>query len=287
MERAHRPRWANVWGFLAATYGLAWLIWLPGILWAGDEPPLWLIVLGAFAPSTIGIVFTYLTQDRAGRRDFWRRVVDVRRIGWRWGLVILLVFPVVHGISIVVYTLLGGSPPSLAGAFQTLLTPGLMLQIIVANLIISGFSEELGWRGYALDPLQARWGALRASLVLGLVHSLWHLPLFFIPGITQGEMGLFSLGALVFMAGGPAGAIIFTWVYNNTRRSILSAVLLHFMINLSLDVLLGLQAGLPTGYSAVYTGVLLLVDVGIAIGWGARTLRRRPRPAEARRAPAA
>jgi membrane protease YdiL (CAAX protease family) len=287
MQRTHRPKWANVWGFFAATYGLSWLIWLPAILWAGDEPPLLLVVLGAFVPSTTGILFTYLTRDRDGRRDFWRRVVDVRRIGWRWGLVILLVFPVAHGIAMVTYSLMGGTPPSLAGALQTLATPGLMLQIIVANLVISGFSEELGWRGYALDELQARWGALAASLVLGLVHSLWHLPLFFIPGITQGEMGLFSLGALVFMAGGPAGAVIFTWVYNNTRRSILSAVLLHFMINLCLDVLLGLQAGLPTGYSAVYTGVLLLLDVGIAAGWGARTLRRGPRPAEARHAPAA
>lgn len=286
MEKAHRPRWANVWGFFTATYALAWLIWLLAILWGGEEPPLALVVLGAFAPSTMGILFTYLTHDRDNRRAFWRRVVSVRRIGWRWGLVILLVFPVVHGISMVTYALLGGSPPSLADASQTLVSPGLMLQIVVANLIISGFSEELGWRGYALDPLQARWGALRASLLLGLVHSLWHLPLFFIPGLTQGEIGLFSLGALVFMAGGPAGAVIFTWVYNNTRRSILSAALLHFMINLCLDVLLGLQAGLPTGYSAVYTGVLLLLDVGIAIGWGARTLRRRPRPVEAHQAPA-
>jgi hypothetical protein len=58
------------------------------------------------------------------------------------------------------------------------------------------------------------------------------------------------------------------------------------MMNLSLDVVLGLQAGLPTGYSAVYTGVLVLLDVGIAAGRGARTLSGRQRPAEARRAPA-
>ncbi|NIV31263.1 MAG: CPBP family intramembrane metalloprotease, partial [Anaerolineae bacterium] len=75
---------------------------------------------------------------------------------------------------------------SLTGIGTTLMTPGLVLQLILANLIISGFSEELGWRGYALDRLQRRSSALAASLILGLVHGLWHLPLFLIPGITQG-----------------------------------------------------------------------------------------------------
>ena len=286
MDRTTMPRWVNVWGFFAATYAVTWLIWLPAILWRGQEPNLLLVVLGAFVPSAMGIIFTYLATDRAGRRDFWRRAIDVRRIGWRWLAVIALVFPVGHGLAMAACTLLGGSPPSLAAAARTLVSPSLMLQIILANLIISGFSEELGWRGYALDRLQKRWGALGASVILGLVHSLWHLPLFFIPGITQGEMGLFSLGAVVFLVGGPAGAVVFTWVYNNTGRSILSAVLLHFMINLCLDVLTGLQSALPTGYTAVYTGVLILLDMVIVAVWGARTLAGRQRLAVRHRVPA-
>jgi uncharacterized protein len=286
VERERRRKWANVWGFFALTYAVSWIIWLAAILWPTDEPNLLLVVLGAFVPSTTGIIFTYLTQNHAGQRDFWRRVVDVRRIGWRLGAVVFLVFPAVHGIAIVAYGLLGGTPPSLVEAGRTLLNPGLMLQIIAANLIISGFSEELGWRGYALDQLQQRWGALGASLLLGFVHSLWHLPLFFIEGITQGEMGLFSLGALVFLVGGPAGAVVFTWVYNNTGKSILSAILLHFMINLCLDVLLGLQGALPVGYSAVYVGVLILLDLVIVAGWGAETLSSRQR-APARHRPSA
>ncbi|MGD8398011.1 MAG: type II CAAX endopeptidase family protein, partial [Anaerolineae bacterium] len=258
MKETTGPRWASVWGFFGATYALSWLIWLPAIVWRGEAPNLLLVVLGAFVPSLMGILFTYLTRDRAGRRDFWRRVVDVRRIGWRWWIVIILLFPVVHGIAIPLYALLGGTPPALGPVGEALADPALVLQLVMANLLISGFSEELGWRGFALDRLQGRWRALRASLILGLVHGLWHLPLFFIPGITQGEMGLLSPGALVFLAGSVAGGVIFTWVYNNTQRSILSAVLLHFMINLCLDLLVGLQGALPTGYSAVYAGVLIL-----------------------------
>lgn len=272
MNRAKRLKWANVWTFFAATYAVAWLIWLPAILWRSDEPALLFVVLGTFAPSTMGIVFTYVTHDRQGRRDFWRRVIDVRQIGWHWLVVIALVFPVVNGIAMSVHTLLGGSPPSLADTGKSLANPGVLLQLVLANLIISGFSEELGWHGYALDRLQRRWGALAASLILGVVHGFWHLPLFLIPGITQGEMGLFSPGALVFLAGTMAGAVVFTWVYNNTGRSILSAILVHFAVNLCLDLLVGLQGAPTTEYLAVYVGILILLDGLIVAAWGSRTL---------------
>jgi membrane protease YdiL (CAAX protease family) len=275
MGKITRPRWANVWGFFAATYAVAWIFWLPAILWQGDEPNLLFVVLGTFAPSTMGIVFIYLTHDHQGRCGFWKQVIDLRRIGWRWLVIIVLAFPVVNAVTCLVYTLLGGTPPSLAEIGNTLVNPGLMLQLVVANLIISGFSEELGWRGYALDQLQQRWGALSASVMLGLMHGLWHTPLFFIPGITQGEMGFFSLGALVFMAGTVAGSVVFTWVYNNTQGSILSAVLLHFMVNLCLDILVGLQGALPTAYAGVYTGLIILADLGIVAVWGSKTLAGR------------
>ncbi len=274
MDRPSAPKWANVWGFFAATYAVAWLIWLPAILWRGEQPNLLLVVLGACVPSAMGIAFTHLTQDRQGRRDFWIRVLDVRRIGWRWLLVIILVFPLANRTAMLVYALMGGTPPSPVDVGEILANPGLVLQIILANLLISGISEELGWRGFALDRLQRRWGALVASLVLGLVHALWHLPLFFIPGITQGEMGLFSLGAVVFAIGTIAGSVIFTWVYNNTGRSILSAILLHFVVNLCLDLLVGLQGALPTAYSAVYTGVLILLDLRLVALWEAKKADR-------------
>jgi membrane protease YdiL (CAAX protease family) len=270
-----QSRRVNVWGFFAATYAVSWLIWLTPILQHTEQPNLLMVALGAFVPSTMGILFTYLSCRKEGRQDFWRRVIDVRRINWRWLIVILLIFPLAHALTYPLYTIIGGTPPSLTDLLKNISTPGLVLQVILANLVISGFSEELGWRGYALDQLQHKRGALSASLILGLIHGFWHLPLFFIPGITQGETGLFSLGALVFLAGGPIGSVVFTWIYNNTRRSILGAILVHFMINLCLDLLTGLQGALPTGYSAVYLGVLLLFDLVIVAVWGTSTMKGR------------
>jgi len=272
MDKTTVRWWVTVWGFFAATYAVAWLIWLPAILWRGAQPALLLVVLGAFVPSVMGIVFTYLTHDRRGRRDFWHRVVDVRRIGQRWWAVIVLVFPLAYGLSGVVFSLLGGDLPPLTEILGQLANPGLVAQLVVANLIISGLSEELGWRGFALDQLQGRWNALTASLILGLLHALWHTPLFLIPGISQGEMGLFSLDHFLFLLMVPMGAVLMTWVYNNTRCSILSAILLHFFQNLSLDLIAGLQGALPTGYWTLFAGTLGLVVAAVVMVWGSATL---------------
>ncbi|MGD2165343.1 MAG: CPBP family intramembrane metalloprotease, partial [Anaerolineae bacterium] len=259
MTESTVSKWVNAWSFFAATYAASWLVWLPAILRHSRAPNLALVVLGACMPSLVGILFTHLTEDREGRRDFWRRVVEPRRIGLRWGAVILMIFPLAYGASGLAFELLGGDLLDPTDIWAQLSSPVLLGQLVLANLIISGFSEELGWRGFALDRLQRRWGALTASLALGLGHALWHTPLFLIPGISQGKMGLFSLDHFLFLFMVPMGAVIMTLVYNNTRRSILSAILLHCFQNLCLDLVSGLQGALPTGYCALLAGAIGLL----------------------------
>ena len=64
-------------------------------------------------------------------------------------------------------------------------------------LIIGPLSEEIGWRGYALERLQTRWNALTSSLIVGLVWALWHLPLFMMVGTSQHELGIPFIGFLI------------------------------------------------------------------------------------------
>jgi membrane protease YdiL (CAAX protease family) len=278
-----KGRFANVWGYFAATYALGWLIWLVAILLPTDSPRLGLVVLGAFVPSTMGVLFTYLTEGQGGRRDLWMRTFDVRRIGLRWLAVICVVFPVLHLASALLYGALGGDPPALATVLERAVDPVVLMQLVVANLLISGFSEELGWRGYALDQLQARWNALTASLVLGFLHAFWHTPLFLIPGIMQGEMGLFSVDYLIFIVGVTAGAVLVTWVYNHTGRSILSAILLHFWSNTVGNLITGLHGTAPTGYNALFACLLIVLATALVAGWGAGTLMERRQAARPQR----
>ena len=65
-----------------------------------------LLLLGVAGPSVTGIAFTYLTRDKEGRRDYWKRVIDFKRIGIKWFLVIFLFVPAMHIVSAIIDVLL-------------------------------------------------------------------------------------------------------------------------------------------------------------------------------------
>lgn len=131
---------------------------------------------------------------------------------------------------------------------------------LIFMLLGGPLAEELGWRGYILDPLQEKWGKFRGSMILGFVWLVWHLPLFFIEGTSQYQKGFgisFWSWALQIMV----LSVIFTWMYNHTHRSILAAVLLHFMANFAYPLNLDVQGEI------IFTGVRMIVISPILISW--------------------
>ena len=150
------------------------------------------------------------------------------------------------------YYLFDGSRPVQIGAVS-------VLDFIVFVLVVG---EELGWRGYALPLLLEKRSALMASLILGVLWGLWHLPTFLVPGTPQ--YGL-PLPAFVLLT--VEYSILMTWVYLNTKGSVLIATLFHGAINLSQGLFLGGIEG-ATRYwllSIVY-GVAALVVAVFALG---------------------
>jgi membrane protease YdiL (CAAX protease family) len=257
--------------FFAATFGWTWLFWIPvALLGLGGTP--WgtlLSLLGVLGPMIAGIAFTYLTKDKAGRRDYWLRIIDPRRMGIGWFLVVVLFTPVLNISAALLDRLAGGSGATWGeAAIQISSDPLAVIQLALFASIIP-FIEELGWRGYALDRLQSRWNALVSSLILGAVWSVWHLPLFFIEGTYQANLGVGSLAFWLFMVSIIPLSIPFTWFYNNTRRSILSAILFHSMVNFTGELIA------LTERADTYASLLWFVAaIGITLIWGARTLTR-------------
>jgi membrane protease YdiL (CAAX protease family) len=129
--------------------------------------------------------------------------------------------------------------------------------------------EELGWRGYALPRLQVRLGPLAASMLIGLLAGLWHLPAFFIAGHPQygAPIGPF----LVWMV---ALAIVFTSLYNHTRGSLLPVALLHGAINSAGAIFPGVPLLLEVGVTLVVAIVLSLVDRAVLSRGGYALTRR-------------
>ncbi len=252
----------NVWLFFAAVYAASAVLFLPVLLSGrGMAVPAnsVLVALVTFVPSVMGVVFTYRTKGPHERPDFWRRTLRWPRGRTKAALAGLVLLPSMVVTSFAVVALISGAPTSLAYAAELLTDGKTLLVFLFVEFTFGALSEELGWRGYALDELQARWGPLAASLVLGLIWAVWHTPCYLIPGLAQYENGgLFSWTYAGFLIAVPVGSVLHTWVYNRTGRSILVAgILMHGAQNATLVVLGGIfdRFRLPPAFWPVFAVV--------------------------------
>jgi membrane protease YdiL (CAAX protease family) len=198
-----------------------------------------LIFFGASftGPTLAAFVASWREGGRAGVRRFaagYRRW----RVGLRWWLLAPVLFP---ALWLAGYSLaLGGAP-----LVRLLQDPQVLLTVFLPALLLihllPALGEEAGWRGYALPRLERTLRPPAASLVLGLIHGFWHLPLFFVVGL----LGPFSASGFgTFLAVGICATVVYTWVSNNARHSIPIATLLHAGSNAATN-LLGALLDLP------------------------------------------
>ena len=263
--------------FLVLTFGVTWTLWalvfrisaahapahVPSGLAVGG--PLFLV--GVFAP---GIVAVALTRGRDGRDAVGRLLRDIGR--WRVGIgfyVFALFFvPVIKLTAAGCYRLSVGTWPAF-GATSPLV---LLLAMMASTLVQAG--EEVGWRGYLLPRLAARMGLVAASLVVGAIWAVWHLPLFFVPGAdTNGQS--FPL----YMAQVIAYSVVLAWLYWRTGGSLLLPMMLHAAFNnLSGIVPSGtVPAGSPFAFNTTLMSrvtVTLLWVVGLVLLLRMRGVRR-------------
>jgi membrane protease YdiL (CAAX protease family) len=260
------------WLFFALTIVWSWTFLLPAVaagLTADTLPVPVLRALAGIGPLVAALVLVYLTLDRSGRRDYWRRLLSPARIGARWFAAIFLIPPVLTALAAAVDLLLGGYGLHLEGAARLLEQPLTIVPYVLFILVFGPLPEEMGWRGYALDGLQARRSALTASLVLGAAWAVWHLPLFLISGTYQAGLGVGTAAFWLFMVAIIPQSVVITWIYNNTRRSTLSAVLFHFVVNLT-----GELFALSPRADALLVALWLALAVGVVAIWGPARLSR-------------
>ncbi|MFV1979012.1 MAG: type II CAAX prenyl endopeptidase Rce1 family protein [Myxococcota bacterium] len=184
----------------------------------------------------------------------------------QWAIALFL-HPALIAIAYATDIALGGALPAVKVQFSSAFG---ILSLLAFVFLFGPVPEEIGWRGFALDRLQNRMTALHASLVLGSAWALWHVPLFLIPGTFQADIGLGSARSWVLLSSMLPLSILMTWIYNNTGRSTLSAMLVHFSGNLC-----GALLAKSTIVAAVELLLLSLAAVLVTGVWGARHLTRR------------
>jgi len=261
----HETARRSPWCFFALAYALSWLFWVPAALFGrAYTASLWVIpyMLGGFGPSVAGIILIYRNRDREGRRAFWRRVVDARRISAQWYVFMLLVFPVTLAGAVLLSRAAGGSTPELATLSQIAANPALIVGLMVTNMLGGPLSEELGWRGVGLDRLLGRWPPLLASLITAPIWVAWHAPLFFMEGTSQHTWGLWTADFWIYAVSVLPLSVLETWCAVKNERSILAPILLHFAYNFTLSLVFPVSTPVfaltAVLLSAAAAGVVLL-----------------------------
>jgi membrane protease YdiL (CAAX protease family) len=194
--------------FFILAYALSWWAWILYALGLFPNP------VASFGPFLAAIVVLALTEGKAGLLGLFRRMVRWR-IAPGWYAVALLLPAVLAASATALNVVLGAQPPSAAqlGAWTGIISTFAIVLLIPG---VGGAWEEPGWRGYALPRLQSGRSALVASLILAALIAGWHLPL-----MVAGQVHYSDIVLIL------AAVIVFNWVFNNAKGSVLIIMLMH------------------------------------------------------------
>jgi len=253
--------------FFLLAFGLTWLknaltlifdIKMPTSF---TDPTIFFVLFvglpGGIAPTLAAFVVTAITEGKHGVKALWKRFWN-RNASLKWLLVALLFYDGIRLASILIARMLDQQ------AYPIIRLPDPFwsyIPALITPFIISGMGEEFGWRGYVLPRFQAKWNALTSALLLGVIWAAWHIPFFFIPGAW-----LFRRKVLQWAIWLIPSSVIYTWLFNNTKGSVLIAALFHATANYTMF-------RLPTEAS-VWTNnlLLLLAATPIVIVFGTKNL---------------
>jgi membrane protease YdiL (CAAX protease family) len=214
---------------------ISWAIWIPlaaikmsnpAAVAATGSP---VNILAVWGPGLSAMILSLLIAGKAGLRTLFRPI-RIWRVGALWYLFVLLYPAALKLAAYGIDTALGRSYRLTFMPITHYFSPQQAMIMVPAAFIAAvpnALGEELGWRGFALPRLQEKLNALGASVVLGILWGIWHIPMWV---MTSGTTGIHELASMLNIAG---AAILFTWVYNGTRGSLLLAWLFHFSMTVT------------------------------------------------------
>ena len=245
--------------FFLLVFALSIPLWLIGAVIALELlPGLPLSTLNVFCPLIAASILVYREDKASGVTELLKRSFDYRRTQAKvWYVPTVLLMP---GISVLAYGLMCLLRlPLPAPQF-----PGVAALVLFLVSFIAALGEELGWSGYAIDPMQDRWNALQASILLGLVWATWHI----VPLVQAQRSPAWLAWWCLFTV---ALRVLLVWIYNNTGKSVFAAALCHAIANVSWQ----LFPNYGSHWDPRITGLITaLTAVIVIVVWGPRTLAR-------------
>lgn len=252
------------WAFFILVYALSTPFWVINavnpVFIPIDNLPL-TDVIATFIPMVAACMLVYREEKLEGVKRLLMRAFDLKRIIRKtWYMPVFLLMPIIYVLSYWIMRLIGIPLPE--EWHVPLQTP-----LILAAFLFAAAGEELGYMGYAIDPLQERWSALASCLVMGAIHAIWHYPSMIQMGQSPGLMAWGTIMTIGFR-------ILSVWLYNNTGKSVSAVILFHAVTNTGRSVFPGSRAALEQADAIVCYGLISITAAIIVLMWGARTLTR-------------
>jgi membrane protease YdiL (CAAX protease family) len=263
--------------FVGVALGLSGLYWLLFALrawgWLPFDPASDL--LGAargYTPALAAVATAWALSGRAGLAALWKRLAKWRLAPWLYALALL--GPLGASLVALLGARLSGTVAPFAPGAVAL--PKLVIVFLFFALVDGPLGEEIGWRGFLLPKLLERRGPLVASLVVGVVWYLWHLPLY----VATGRFEMTATFLLGYLVQNVAWSFVHTWFFRRSGGSALLAVLLHTAGNYSVYLLVTL---FPALEQAPATEATYVATLAVAALFAAAAMRReRPGGSESR-----
>lgn len=254
-NRSRSPR-----AFFMLVLALSIPIWLIGSVWPLELlPGLPVSSFMVLCPVMAAAMLVYRENKRAGVVRLFKRAFDYKRVEAKvWYLPAIFLRP---GIALSAYGVMRlMRMPLPTPQFQGVALLGMFVAFFIAALC-----EELGWSGYAIEPLQKRWGALQAGMILGALWAVWHI----VPWLQADRSLVWIAWQCLTLV---ASRVLHVWVYNNAGKSVFITALGHAISNISWQ----LFPNQGSHYDPRITG-LLTASAAIMVTrvWGAATLTRK------------
>ena len=252
--------------FFFVTFAYSWLLWLPSILSGlGVEIPFDVTVytavmvpIGAFAPMLAALTLIFRERQREGVKAFFRKAFEFK-VKPLYYIIAFTLPIIIHALAHYLAPIMGLEVANTLFPTDLPVSPIIMaIPYFFLMLLIGGGQEEFGWRGYAQQPMQERFGVVPASLLIGLIWGFWHLPLWVMPGD-----GHSTYPFIAFLIMTTSISIVYAWIFNSSGKKLIIAIIFHAMNNTAAPLIpfLRMEDGKPETAYWIYAGVNVVFGI--------------------------
>ena len=250
--------------FFLITFLWSWLLWLPFVLESlgfisinanvRSSTLMPALFLGAFGPAVGACYSVWTLKGKSELGVFLKSFMSVR-FGWK---VWLSIFGILGGVNIIAWYI-----PELFGHDRLLmLLPTIYVfpAVWLFMIFLGGGQEEIGWRGYIMPLIESKYGYCIGSIILGVVWSCWHIPLWFIPGTNQVYMPF-----IAFLIGHVGLSFFLSWIIRASDKKPLAGLIAHGTSNALISILPTFIVDVNAFQLRFWIHQILLLIVGVLI----------------------